>query len=190
MSANPLPQLTAEIYLAMDRAAEWKSEFHDGEIVPLETGSLRHARIVTNGILAIGPRLRVNGCEILASPLRVRVSPSQFVYPDLFIVCGKPELSDEHADTVTNPKVVIEILSPATADYDHGAKFELYRCHPTIEEYLLISATEPKAEVFTKRSENSWWITYIDRLETSVRLQSLGIEIPLAEFFDGVDGES
>ena len=187
MSANPLPRLSAGEYLALDRTAEWKSEFHDGEMFPIEAVSLRHSRILRNLMRAVDPGLRSKSCEGLPGPLRVRVSGTQFVYPDFQIVCGNPELTDEHADTVTNPRVVIEILSPSTAGYDHGAKFELYRRLASVEEYVLISQSSPMAEVFTKRSEHAWSLTIIDALDQPVRLQSIGIEFPLAELYDGVD---
>jgi Uma2 family endonuclease len=187
MSANPTPDLTAEAYLAIDRAAEWKSEFHDGEMFPIEAISLSHSRILDNLVFALRPRLRANGCEGLPGPLRVRASVSKYVYPDYQIVCGKAELTDEQADTLGNPKIVIEILSPSTADYDHGGKFELYRQLQSVEEYVLISQSEPKVEVFTKQSERMWSLTIIDGPEQPVRLQSVGIEFPLAELYDGVE---
>ena len=119
--------LDPESYLAQDRAAEWKSEFQDGEMFPIEAVSYRHSTIAANLVFALKLRLRAVGCSIQPRPLRARVTPSKYLYPDLQIVCGNPELTDEHADTLVNPRVVIEILSPSTADYDHGGKFELYR---------------------------------------------------------------
>jgi Uma2 family endonuclease len=187
MSADPTPNLTAEAYLAIDRAAEWKSEFHDGEMFPMEAISLRQSRILDNLIFALRPRLRANGCQGLPGPLRVRASASKYVYPDYQIVCGKAQLTDEQADTVVNPKVIIEILSPSTADYDHGGKFELYRGMQSVDEYVLISQTEPQVEVFTKQSERQWSLTIIDGPEQPVRLHSVGIEFPLADLYDGVD---
>ena len=179
--------MTAEAYLAIDRAAEWKSEFHDGEMFPMEAISLSHSRILDNLIFALRPRLRANGCEGLPGPLRVRASVSKYVYPDYQIVCGKAELTDEQADTVANPKVVIEILSPSTADYDHGGKFELYRQLLSVEEYVLISQSEPKVEVFTKQTDRNWSLTISYGPDHRVRLESVGIEFPLADLYDGVD---
>ena len=187
MSANPLPILTAEAYLAMDRSAEWKSEFHDGEMFPMEAVSLRHSLIFDNLVGALRPRLKAIGCRGLPGPLRVRASVSKYVYPDYQIVCGKPQLTDEHADTLINPKVVIEILSPSTTGYDHGPKFDLYRRLPSVEEYVLISQSEPQVEVFSKQGEKSWSLTIIDNAEQAVRLQSVGIDFPLSELYDGVE---
>jgi Uma2 family endonuclease len=187
MSANPLPRLTGDAYLAMDRAAEWKSEFHDGEMFPIEAVSLRHARILMNLMRATDPGLRLKSCEGLPGPLRVRVSATQYVYPDFQIVCGKPELTDENDDTVINPKVVIEILSPSTAGYDHSAKFELYRRLASLEEYVLVSQAKQIVEVFTKQSERLWSLAIVEGEDQNVCLQSVGIEFPLASLYDGLD---
>lgn len=187
MSANPLPILTAEEYLTMDRAAEWKSEFHDGEMYPMEAVSLKHAAISMNLAAALSLPLRSAGCIAYGSPLRLRVSPTQYVYPDVQIVCGKPQITDERSDTLMNPKVIIEILSPSTADYDHGAKFEFYRKLPSFEEYVLISQSETQIEVFTKQSGNLWSLTIINARDQAARLQSLGTEIPLADVYYGIE---
>ena len=187
MSANALPRLTGEAYLAMDRAAEWKSEFHDGEMFRIEAVSFNHAVVGVNVAASLKVRLAGTGCRALGAPLRVRVSPVQYVYPDFQIVCGRPELTDENPDTLVNPKVVIEILSPSTEGYDHGAKFELYRRLSSVEEYVLISQSKPMVEVFMKQSEHSWSLTIFDGLQQLVRLQSVGIEFPLAELYDGVE---
>ena len=189
MSANPLPRLTAEAYLAMDRAAEWKSEFHDGEMFPIQAISLRHATIATNIVGTLRSRLRSAGCTILTGPLRVRISPTQFVYPDYQIVCGKAQLTDENSDTVTNPKVVIEILSPSTANYDHGEKFDLYRRLSSMEAYVLVAQAERKVEVFSKQSESVWALTIVASPDQLVRLKSVGIEFSLDELYEGVEIE-
>jgi Uma2 family endonuclease len=187
MRANPPPTLTGEAYLTMDRAAEWKSEFHGGEMLPIEAVSFNHALVAVNVAASLKARLASIGCRALGSPLRVQVSPTQYVYPDFQIVCGRAELTDENADTLINPKVVIEILSRSTEGYDHGAKFELYRRLSSLEEYVLISQWKPMVEVFTKQSENSWSLTIAEGLQEQVRLRSVGIEFPLAELYEGVE---
>jgi Uma2 family endonuclease len=187
MSANPRPRLTADEYLALDRSAEWKSEFHDGEMFPIEAVSLRHATIATNVVRSLGAKVRAAGCTMLTGPLRVRISPTQFVYPDYQIVCGKAQLTDENEDTVTNPKIVIEILSPSTANYDHGEKFDLYRRLSSIEEYVLIAQAERKVEVFSKQSESLWSLTITAGSDQSVRLKSVDIEFSMIDLYEGVE---
>ena len=107
--------------------AEVPSEFHDGEMFPIEAVSVAHARLSKKVLAWFDNNLSGTGCEVLGAPLRVRVSPTKFVLPDLLVMCGAPALTDEHQDTITNPKVIIEILSPSIADYDYGRKFALYR---------------------------------------------------------------
>lgn len=189
MSANPGARLSADEYLALDRSAEWKSEFHDGEMFPIEAVSLRHATIATNVVRCLGARVPAAGCTILTGPLRVRVSPTHFVYPDYQIVCGKAYLTDENEDTVTNPKIVIEILSPSTANCDHGDKFALYRRLSSMEEYVLIAQAERRVEVFSKQSESQWALTITAGLGQSVCLKSVDIEFSMNDLYDGVDFE-
>src|SRR5947207_433815 len=119
--------------------------------------------------------------------LRVRVSPSKYVYPDILIYCGKPMLTDELSDTITNPKVIVEILSPSTEDYDYGKKFILYRSLPSFEEYLLISQEQPRVEVSRRTPENRWVLSTYIGLDTTVNVESLGISIPMGELYEGVE---
>jgi Uma2 family endonuclease len=186
MSAHPLSRLTAEDYLATDRAAAWKSEFHGGEMFPVEAAGLRHATLLRNLVVLTDLRLRDSECLGLPGPLRVRVSASHFVYPDFQIVCGRPELTDEMADTLLNPKVVVEILSRSTADYDHGAKFALYRSMPSVVEYVLVSQATMQVEVFTKRTENAWALRIVAEAGQAVLLEAVGLEFPLEELYRGV----
>ena len=111
-------------------------------------------------------------------------SPTKFILPDLLVYCGKPALTDEHQDTITNPKVVIEILSPSTRDYDYGEKFWLYRRLPSFEEYLLVSQSEPCVEVFRLTPEREWLLATYQGLEAVVPVPSLGISIPLAGIYE------
>jgi Uma2 family endonuclease len=131
-------------------------------------------------------RLRGSGCRALL-PLRVRTTPRNFLYPDLVIICGKPRLTDEKQDTLINPKVIIEILSPSTRDYDYGGKFELYRQIPAFEEYLLVSQSEPKVEVFRKSSDDLWTLRTCRGIEAEVALESVQVTIPLREIFENVE---
>jgi len=136
MSAPASLKLSVE-YLALDRAAEVPSECHDGEMFPIQAASLAHA--------TLSVKVNVSGCfrdalkgtpgRAAASTLRVRTAATRYVYPDLLVFCGRPELIDEHQDTITNPKVIVEILSPSTANFDYGAKFRLYQALPSFEEY-------------------------------------------------------
>jgi Uma2 family endonuclease len=118
-------------------------------------------------------------------PLRVRVSPTTFVLPDIVVICGKPVLTDEHHDTLTNPKVIVEILSPSTADY--GQKFILYRGLASFEEYLFVAQDKPRVEVFRKTPDKRWLLTTHEGLDTVVNVESLGVSFQLAEVYDRVE---
>jgi Uma2 family endonuclease len=185
MGAVAIPKLSVQEYLAMDREAELKSEFHDGEVFPLAAVSWEHAQIVVRTARRLDERLEGTPCRVAASPIRVRVSPTKFVYPDIVVVCGQPALTDEVADTLTNPKVIVEVLSPSTMDYDYGGKFALYRRLPSFEEYLLVAQDEPRVEVFRRAGEHTWVLTTYLGLDAVIPVQSLNISIPMAELQAG-----
>jgi Uma2 family endonuclease len=187
MSALPIPKLSVEEYLRLDRAAEEPSEYHDGEMLPVATTSWKHSVISINVAALLRTGLRGKPCEVAGTSLRVRVSPTKFIIPDLMIVCGKPALTDEFQDTVTNPKVVIEILSPSTANYDYGEKFILYRRLTSFEEYILISQDQARVEVFRKASEDQWTLSTVRGLGSVFAIQTVGLSLALADVYETVE---
>lgn len=187
MGVISVPKLSVEEYLKIDRAAELKSEYHDGEMFPIVAVSMAHSVISANVTYSLVGRLKGGSCFVLTSPMRVRVSPTRFVYPDLAVICGTPVLTDEAQDTLTNPKVIIEVLSPSTADYDYGAKFALYRRMPSFEEYILIAQGDPRIEVFHKAHDGGWVLHTYEGLETTIKLKSLNITLALADIYAGID---
>jgi len=186
MGAAPVAKLSVEEYLALDRAAEVKSEYHDGELFPLEAVTWSHARISFRFAVLLGRQLTKTGYQVVPSSLRVRVSPAKFVIPDVLVVCGKLEFTDEHNDTITNPKVIVEVLSPSTADYDYGGKFNLYRRLPSLEEYVLISQDQARVETFRKTPGNEWVLHTYEGLDATVTIKCLGVSVPLREAYEGV----
>lgn len=188
MGAAPAPKYTVEEYLEIDRAAELKSEYHNGEMFPLAAVSWEHAVIAGNGSAELNLKLRGSGCTLALQPIRVRVTPTRYVYPDMVIACGRPQLTDEHVDTMTNPKVVVEILSPSTLlDFDYGGKFALYRLLPSFEEYVLISQHEQKAEIFQKAPDGTWNLRTIVGPGAVLSIRTLSIEFPLADLYRGLE---
>ena len=183
----PVTRLSVEEYLALDRAAEVKSEYHDGELFPLVAVNWEHAVISVNAGSVLRERLANATCRVAASPLRVRISASRFLLPDLMVVCGKPALADEHNDILTNPKVIVEILSPSTADYDYGQKFILYRHLESFEEYLLIAQDQARVEVFRKTPDKRWLISTYEGLDAVAHIESLGISFQLGEVYAGLE---
>jgi Uma2 family endonuclease len=190
MSAIALPKLSVEEYLALDRAAERRSEYHDGEIFPVEAATWEHARVSANAVRRLSERLDAKTCHVADASIRIQVAPKKFVYPDLVVVGGSPVFTDKVRDTIINPKVIAEVLSPSTAGYDYGPKFTLYRRLPSFEEYLLIAQDEPRIEVFRKTPDSRWILTTYEGLESIVRVESLEIDLPLAEIYFEVDAEA
>ena len=187
MSALPITRLPVEEYLALDRAAELPSEYHDGEMFPILSGSLPHSLLQFNFGRRLAERLDGTPCRLAGASLRVRVNATKYVYPDVLVYCGKPELTDEHSDTITNPKVIVEILSPSTEDYDYGKKFILYRSLPSFEEYVLVAQDQPRVEVSRRTPENRWVLTTYQGLDITVQVESLGISIPMAEIYTDIE---
>lgn len=186
MGALPDVRMSVEEYLAFDREAELKSEYHDGVLYPISAVSWEHGRLCARLASLVDSRLRSGACEVASSPVRVRVSRTKYVYPDIVVVYGRPAFTDEQVDTITNPKVVIEVLSPSTQDYDYGKKFTLYRELPSFEEYLLISQEVQRVEVFRRAGSREWSLTRYDGQQTEVPVKCLEISIPLAEIYSGI----
>ena len=187
MGAPPVTKVSVEEYLALDRAAEVKSEYHDGEMFPMESASWIHSIIGFKIGAWLIRELHKTPCNVAGSSLRVRVSPTKYVLPDIVVVCGKPALTDEVQDTLTNPKVIIEILSPSTMDYDFGEKFRLYRRLPSFEEYVLVSQDRARVETYRKTADKRWVLTIFEGLDSVAPIESLNVSLPLAEVYDGVE---
>jgi len=187
MATIPATKVSVEEYLALDRTAEIPSEYYDGELFPLAAVSVRHSIISANIVRMLGNRLEKTPCRVANSPLRVRVSPTKYVIPDMMVICGKPVLTDEYQDTVTNPKVIGEVLSPSTADYDYGEKFILFRKLESFEEYLLVAQDRARVEVFHKKADKHWAITTYEGLDAVVNIESLTMSLPMTEIYSGVE---
>src|SRR5215207_8653078 len=108
MTATPVHKFSVEEYLALDRSAEQRSEYYDGEIFPVVAATWEHARVSANAVHRFSERLLGHSCQVANSSIRIRVSPTKFVYPGLVVVCGNPDFTDEVRDTITNPKVIVE----------------------------------------------------------------------------------
>lgn len=148
MGASAAPPLSVEAYLAQDQAAEFKSEYHGGVLYPIIAASMEHGMIAVNVSRRLAEKLEDTPCRAVGDPVRVCVSPTRFVYPHLMVICGKPVMTGESSDTITNPKVIVEILSPSTEGYDYAGKLDSYRSLPSFEEYILIAQDRPRVHVF------------------------------------------
>lgn len=188
MTSVPKPKLTPEEYLTREHFASEKSEFVDGEIRAMAGAGFNHNAIVTNSAAELAQRLRGKPCRIMAADMRVKSGTSEnFFYPDIVGFCGKPELRRDRTDTLLNPVMLLEVLSPSTEGYDRGEKFFHYQQIATLEQYVLVSQAHPRVEIFTRGQGGRWEYEIVSGLDASVRLHSLDVEIPLAEIYRDVE---
>jgi Uma2 family endonuclease len=179
----PDTPLTEEQYLQIERAAEFKSEFHDGRMFAMSGGTANHALLGARiSALLIGQVPR--GCRTFSSDLRVKIAAAKiYTYPDCQVICGEPSIADE--DNALNPLLLAEVLSPSTEAYDRGKKFEFYRTIPSFVEYLLIHQDRRHVEHYSKRDDGSWVLREHSGKEASVEIARLGAHIALADLYDG-----
>jgi Uma2 family endonuclease len=181
-------RLTADEYIALDRAAQTKSEFFDGVMYAMSGGSPRHNLVATNLARAIGVRLRGKPCIVVNSDQRVLVSETGlYTYPDVTIVCGGMKVHERFSDTMTNPTIVFEVLSPTTEAYDRGEKFAQYRARESLREYVLVNPYEPFVEHYARAAHGEWVLRTVEGGDAAVSLAAAGIAIPLAELHEGAD---
>lgn len=181
---------TPEEYLALEETAEFKSEYHDGEIIPMTGGTTNHNRIIINLIASINSPLKKQNCLLFASDVRLGLPRfRRYVYPDLMIIEGKPVYDGSGQTTITNPLVIIEVLSTSTRNYDKGDKFYFYRSIPKFREYILIDQYQYHVEQYAKTAENKWLLTEYDGQEAVLAMTAVNLEIPLVDLYEGVEFE-
>jgi Uma2 family endonuclease len=177
--------LTEEEYLKQERNAPFKSEYYKGEVFSMAGARRKHNAIVTALIASLYPFLKDRPCEVYPSDMRVGNKQDRFyTYPDVSIVCEKPEFIDDKEDVLLNPSVVIEVLSESTEKYDRGGKFALYRNIPSIQEYILVSTEERKIESFVRKGED--W-TYKESHGETFSLQSMDVLLNLNSIYEKVE---
>jgi len=187
MASHPITKVSAEEYLALDRAAEFRSEFLDGEMIAMSGGSLRHSTLQVNLTSEVSAALRGTACRAFSADLRVRVSPRMYAYPDLTVVCGKPILADDRQDILLNPKVIFEVLSPSTEQYDRGIKLRYYRSIESLQDYILVAQDQIRIEQYTRGESQTWTFRDYQNPEESLRIESIEVLLPLAAIYEGVE---
>jgi len=174
-------------YLALERAAERKHELIDGRIVAMAGASRNHSLVASPLIRLLGNQLDGQPCEVHGGDLRVRVAEGGlYTYPDVAVVCDEPRFDDAQRDTLLNPTVLFEVLSPATEAYDRGERFARYRQLPSLKEYVLVAQDRPRIERFARDGED-WILTAFDGPAAAVELASTGCELRLADVYAKVD---
>jgi Uma2 family endonuclease len=190
MSIQPKRHLTPEQYLEIERQAEYKSEYFNGEMFAFAGASREHNTIVINLILKLAPQLRKRNCEIYSNDMRVKVDATGlYTYPDVVIVCGKPQFEDDEQDILLNPIVIIEVLSPSTESYDRGTKFEHYRTIDTLSDYLLVAQDKIHVENYVRQSDRSWLFSEYKSAEDKFQIESVGCELAVEEIYEKVEME-
>jgi Uma2 family endonuclease len=188
MSTQAKPYLTPEQYLEIERAAECKSEYFNGEMFAMAGGSLDHGRIFRNLLFLLNGQLRGRSCEVAGSDLRLRVSPTGlYTYPDIVVFCGRPQFADSRTDTITDATVIIEVLSPSTVNYDRGFKFEQYRRVPSLKDYIVIAQDRVYLEYWTLQVDGSWNLRETSDLNEVIQLPSIECSFRLAEAYERVE---
>jgi Uma2 family endonuclease len=183
-------QYTPEEYLQLERESEIRHEYRDGEIVPMTGGTANHNSIFLNLCVALKLGLRGQNYKVFGGDLRLWIPEYQlYTYPDAMVIQGEPVFQDNRQDTVTNPCLIIEVLSKSTQNYDRSDKFKFYRSMPSFQEYLLINQYQIELEHYTKTPEG--WLLRDYTAETQqIKLASVGLELSIADLYEGVNFEN
>jgi len=176
--------LTPRVYLDIERDAEIRSEFLDGEMFAMAGGTRRHSRIKVEVTRALANRLSGGHCQVLDSDMRVKIEATGlYTYPDVSVACGNLRFEDEREDTLLNPKLIVEVLSDSTAAWDRGEKFWHYRQIQSFLEYVLVSQ-DAVVEHYSRQSDNTWLMETIEGRNAILRLKSIKCSVPLAEIYE------
>lgn len=183
---TPIAMTEAE-YLKFERTSEVKHEFFAGEVFAMTCASEAHNLICTNLITALKNQLRGQLCKVYPSDMRVKIEATGlYTYPDISVVCGDAQFADEVFDTLINPMVIIEVLSPSSERYDRGKKFQQYRNLPSLQEYVLVAQDSPRIERFRLQKSEIWEFTDAKGLEASLELSSIGCTLALGEVYEQI----
>lgn len=177
-----------EEYIEIEATSAGKNEYYNGQLVVMQGASLNHNRIVANLIKSIGNNLSGKGCEILPSDVRLKVSAANnvYVYPDAMIICGKPELTDDKFDTVTNPAVLFEVISESSENNDRR-KFFYYMQMSGVKEIIMVNSYDQvKVEVGVKQENGSWQITTYTSPENEITLLLFSEPISLKSIYQNI----
>jgi Uma2 family endonuclease len=187
MSDEPHRRVSVTDYLATERRAETKSEYLDGGVFAMSGASRRHNLIALNAAASVHGQLKGHPCETYAGDMRVHIpAAGLYTYPDVTVVCGEPRFDDSELDTLLNPTLLIEVLSPTTEGYDRGKKFAHYRTFDSLQEYVLVAQEEVRVELFARQVDGHWLLSEASRLDASISLASIGCELRLADVYERV----
>lgn len=182
---QPIQRMTEEAYLAYDDAHEGKHWFVNGQIYAMAGGTPRHSAICNNVGRALGNLVAKRPCIVFQSDLRVHVrATGLYNYPDVTVVCGTPERHPKDRNTIVNPTLIVEVVSPGTEGEDRGPKAAHYRKLASLEEYVIVSSTREQVEHYRRLEDGHWLLTEALGREASIELPALGGVLSLAEVYD------
>ena len=184
MPSQPQPRFTPEEYLALERQAEFKSEYFAGEVFAMAGASQRHNLIAANVIRLLGNQLLEHNCNVYPSDMRVKIPQvKKYTYPDVVVVCGEEQFEDEDKDTLLNPSLIVEILSESTEAYDRGKKFEHYQSLESLQEYVLIAQDSYRIERYVRQDDRTWTYTEFHSRDDVVTLPTIGCTLSLKDVY-------
>ncbi len=190
MQATEQRYYTPEEYLALEEAADYKSEYIDGQIIPIAGGSINHNRIALNLSAALNFAFRQQDYEVFMGDVRLWIAKKRiYTYPDVMVVAGEPEYFNNRTDTIVNPQVIVEVLSKSTKNYDYKDKFEAYRTIATFQEYLLIDQTRIHLDQFSKTGKKQWALREYDEEDDVIALATVPFQISLLDLYNKVKFE-
>lgn len=189
MSTSAIKRYSVDDYLALEEASETKHEYYDGEIFDMAGGTARHSVIAGNWVRELGNALKDRGCLVFTSVMNIFTPTGLRTYPDVSVVCSKPEYETDKQRTLLNPLLIVEVLSESTEAYDRGKKFDDYQSIESLREYVLVSQDRAHVDRFSKRDSGEWVIVKSDDLVGSVELPALKCLIPMREVYAGVEFE-
>jgi Uma2 family endonuclease len=182
------PRISAEEYLRLERAAEFKSEFYNGEIIAMAGASRFHNRVKENLAIEIGSQLKKGPCQSFSSETKVNVDQTgNYFYPDILIVCGNAEYQDGNLDVLLNPTVVIEVLSPSTENFDRGMKMLNYQRVPSLREYLVVYQDQPLIQHYAKQADDTWVQTRFEGMSATLKLLEGKAAIPFEDIYNRIE---
>jgi Uma2 family endonuclease len=187
MAAIPDITWTAERYLAFERASDQRHEYLNGQVYAFAGASANHNLIAGNTFASLHAQLRQRTCTVYPSDMRLKVSHTGlYTYPDISVVCGTPQLEDDQRDTLLNPTLIVEVLSPSTESYDRGRKFQHYRMLESLREYLLIAQDSIRIEHYTRQANGQWLLADVSQPDGSLELSSIGCTLLVADVYEKV----
>jgi Uma2 family endonuclease len=189
MLAAPQTSLSFDDWLAIERTAtDQRSEYVAGEVFAMAGSTEEHNLIVANLVRELGNQLKGRPCRVYPSDMKVHIAAADLgAYPDVMVICGERRFHDDRRDVVTNPTLIVEVLSDSTEAYDRGEKFRHYRCLDSLQAYLLVSQTHMQAELFVRQPDGAWSLRGYQDPETIIPLPVIDAELALAEVYDKVE---